>query len=224
MRLLLAAALLCAIAFCAGVIVLKDNAHWRTGDRRHASPGAFKGAFAALVGSLVFFGMCICASLPAHSQTRDDRYFTAWGGMGQDVVKAVRAQRAKRQHRPHIRQRHGEISLARGFRREIGQAVTQVIGGRPRGCPHAFCGCGASLHLFGRIIPSLNLAANWLRFPRAVPAPKMVAARRGHVFVLERHIAGNVWLVHDSNSGRGRTRIHARSIAGYQIVNPHGAS
>jgi hypothetical protein len=48
----------------------------------------------------------------------------------------------------------------------------------------------------------------------------MVAARRGHVFVLERHIRGSMWLVHDSNSGRGKTRIHARSIAGFVIVDP----
>jgi hypothetical protein len=46
----------------------------------------------------------------------------------------------------------------------------------------------------------------------------MAAARRGHVFVLEQHIAGNIWLVHDSNSGRGRTRIHPRSIAGYILA------
>lgn len=101
--------------------------------------------------------------------------------------------------------------------------AAQVVGGRPAGCPSRFCGCGASLHLFGRIIPSLNLAANWLRFPRAAPAPKMAAARRGHVFILEQHISGDVWLVHDSNSGGHRTRLHARSIAGYAIVDPHGA-
>lgn len=101
-------------------------------------------------------------------------------------------------------------------------ATSNVIGGRPSGCPHAFCGCGASLHLFGRIIPALNLAANWLHFPRAAPAPKMAAARRGHVMVLEEHIAGDVWLVHDSNSGHGLTRLHARSISGYTIVDPHG--
>lgn len=97
-----------------------------------------------------------------------------------------------------------------------------VIGGRPAGCPSRFCGCGASIHLFGRIIPTLNLAANWLRFPRAAPAPQMVAARRGHVFVLKQHIAGATWLVHDSNSGGRRTRVHPRSISGYVIVNPHG--
>lgn len=100
--------------------------------------------------------------------------------------------------------------------------LADVLGGRPSGCPHRFCGCGASLQVFGRIIPTLNLAANWLRFPRTAPASGMVAARRGHVFVLKQHIGGNTWLVHDSNSGRGRTRIHPRSIAGFTIVNPHG--
>ena len=103
------------------------------------------------------------------------------------------------------------------------EVAEAVVGGRPAGCPHAFCGCGASLHLFGRIIPSLNLAANWLRFPRASPAPRMAAARSGHVMVLEEHISGDVWLVHDSNSGGHATRLHARSIAGYTIVDPHGA-
>lgn len=98
-----------------------------------------------------------------------------------------------------------------------------VIGGRPKGCPRAFCGCGASLKIFGKIIPRLNLARNWFAFPRTSPAPGMVAVRRHHVFVLEHHIAGKVWMVHDSNSGGGKTRRHPRSIAGYQIVNPHGS-
>jgi len=103
-------------------------------------------------------------------------------------------------------------------------ASSEVIGSRPSGCPHAYCGCGASLHLFGRIIPALNLAANWLKFPRAVPAPKMAAARVGHVMVLEQHISGNVWMVFDANSGHGLTRLHARSIAGFHIVDPSAAS
>jgi hypothetical protein len=96
----------------------------------------------------------------------------------------------------------------------------RVIGGRPAGCPHAYCGCSASLYLFGRIIPALNLAANWLKFPRAHPAPGMVAARRHHVFVLLRHVTGHRWFVHDGNSGRHLTREHVRSIAGYVIVDP----
>lgn len=94
----------------------------------------------------------------------------------------------------------------------------------PPGCPsRAFCGCGAAVRVFGRPIRSLWLAANWLKFPRTSPAPGMVAARRGHVFVLEAHLGGNTWRVYDANSGGRKTRIHARSIAGYSIVNPHAA-
>lgn len=168
-----------------------------------------------------------------------DRYGSAQ--LGPEVARDVQRRRAGKAGRK--RQRHLDVPLPRrrpgsvaplegnaeplsvsgGAWREAGRVAARVIGGRPSGCPARFCGCGASLHLFGRIIPGLNLAANWLRFPRAAPAPKMVAARRGHVFVLERHIAGNTWLVHDSNSGGRRTRIHPRSISGYVIVNPHGA-
>jgi hypothetical protein len=99
----------------------------------------------------------------------------------------------------------------------------QVVGGRPAGCPHSFCGCGASIRVFGRIVPGLNLASNWLRFPRTSPAPGMVAARRGHVFVLERHVEGDMWMAYDANSGGHATRIHARSLRGYTVVNPRGA-
>lgn len=103
------------------------------------------------------------------------------------------------------------------------QVSSTVIGGRPAGCPRAYCGCGTSLEHFGKIIPFYNLAANWLTLPRSAPASGMVAARRGHVFTLKQHVAGSVWIVKDYNSGRGLTRIHARSIAGYSIVNPHAA-
>ena len=102
--------------------------------------------------------------------------------------------------------------------------ANQVISGRPAGCPWAFCGCEASLHLFGRIVPDLNLAANWLRFPKAAPAPRMAAVRSHHVMVLESLVEGNVWLVHDGNSGGHLTRLHPRSIAGYAIVDPSGGA
>ncbi|WP_197424449.1 hypothetical protein [Bradyrhizobium yuanmingense] len=101
---------------------------------------------------------------------------------------------------------------------------TRIVGGRPAGCPSSFCGCGAALRVFGRIVPELNLASNWLRFPRTTPAPGMVAARRGHVFVLEQHLGGDVWMAYDANSGGRATRIHARSLRGYTIVNPRGGS
>ncbi|MDE2376782.1 MAG: hypothetical protein KGM94_05870 [Bradyrhizobium sp.] len=104
---------------------------------------------------------------------------------------------------------------------EASVGTGQVVGGRPAGCPRSFCGCGAAIRVFGRIVPELNLASNWLRFPRATPAPGMVAARRGHVFVLEQHVGGDVWMAYDANSGGHATRIHARSLHGYAIVNPH---
>ena len=91
----------------------------------------------------------------------------------------------------------------------------------PAGCPaRAFCGCGAALRVFGHQVRELWLAANWFRFPRTAPAPGKAAVRRHHVFVLEQHIAGSIWLVYDANSGRHQTRLHPRSIAGYAIVDP----
>jgi hypothetical protein len=99
-----------------------------------------------------------------------------------------------------------------------------VVSRRPEGCPRAFCGCEASLYIFGKIRPELNLASNWIRkFPRTSPASGMVAARSGHVMVLMSHVEGNDWLVHDGNSGNGLTREHVRSIRGYVIVNPRGS-
>jgi hypothetical protein len=97
------------------------------------------------------------------------------------------------------------------------QSVERTVSGRPSGCPHAFCGCEASLFRFGRIIPQLNLATNWRRFPRASSAPGMAAVRSGHVMILQQH-------VHDGNSGGHVTREHPRSIAGYTIVDPSSAS
>nr|WP_247774092.1 hypothetical protein [Bradyrhizobium sp. 192] len=119
--------------------------------------------------------------------------------------------------------RHQQRYGGRSLRMSVASSdmsETRIVGGRPAGCPRSFCGCGAAIRVFGRIVSELNLAANWLRFPRSAPAPGMVAARRGHVFVLERHVAGDVWMAYDANSGGHATRIHARSLKGYIIVNP----
>lgn len=91
----------------------------------------------------------------------------------------------------------------------------------PYGCPHrAFCGCGASVRVFGHPVRDLWLAANWFKFPRTSPAPGMVAVRQHHVFVLEQQINGSTWLAYDANSGGHATRLHPISIAGHAIVNP----
>lgn len=240
MRILVGIAALC-VAFGAYLIVIIDRRHEEIKDSRRASRRTVTGAKVIGLAGLLILAWSLAAyarpsPYPSVTQFNGDRY-SAQAQMGADVVRAVKAKRAARSEgRRRARKGAGvplrrqpipvaseayradaRLSLGGGIRRE----AARVIGGRPAGCPSRFCGCGASLHLFGRIIPSLNLAANWLRFPRAEPAPRMVAARRGHVFVLERHIAGLVWMVHDSNSGGRRTRIHARSIAGFQIVNPH---
>ena len=97
-----------------------------------------------------------------------------------------------------------------------------VVGGRPDGCPHAYCGCEASRYVFGKVRPELNLASNWMRFPRTKPAPGMAAVRNHHVMVLMSHAGGNDWLVHDGNAGYGKTREHVMSISGYVIVDPKG--
>ena len=120
---------------------------------------------------------------------------------------------AKHRHAYH---RHARIS--QGI-----DANGNVAGGRPEGCPHAFCGCEASRYLFGVIRAELNLASNWIRkFPHTSPAPGMAAVRNHHVMVLMSHVGGNDWLVHDGNSGGGLTRNHVRSISGYMIVDPQG--
>jgi hypothetical protein len=111
---------------------------------------------------------------------------------------------------------------AAGLSDANGNAI--VIGGRPAGCPHRFCGCEASRYVFGEIRPELNLASNWIRkFPRTSPAPGMAAARSGHVMILISHAGGNDWLVHDGNSGGGLTRDHVMSINRYVIVDPRSS-
>ena len=97
-----------------------------------------------------------------------------------------------------------------------------VVGSRPAGCPRAFCGCEASLYLFGHIRADLNRASNWMRFPRTSPAPNTVAVRNHHVMVLVSQVDGSNWLVHDGSSGGGLTKNHVVSIRGYRIVNPRG--
>jgi len=102
--------------------------------------------------------------------------------------------------------------------------VEQIVA-HPAGCPaRAFCGCGASIEVFGRSIRELWLASAWFKFPRTSPAPGMAAVRRHHVFVIREVIGGNMVLAYDANSGGRQTRIHARSLAGYTVVNPRGGS
>jgi hypothetical protein len=126
---------------------------------------------------------------------------------------SLSVQAEARPHHPRLYQHFRDAMASYG-------GEEAIVGGRPSGCPHAFCGCEASLFRFGRIIPQLNLASNWRRFPRAAPATGMAAVRSGHVMILQRQVEGDIWYVHDGNSGGRVTREHPRSIAGYTIVDP----
>jgi hypothetical protein len=118
------------------------------------------------------------------------------------------------------RVRHSAIPLPR-----LRPIAANEIVAHPAGCPRsAYCGCGAAVRVFGHSVRELWLAANWFRFPRTAPAPGMAAVRRHHVMVLEADLGGGVWQVFDANSGHHLTRVHARSLAGYVVVNPHGTS
>ena len=137
----------------------------------------------------------------------------------------------------HVRTAHGRIDCdERGCsdRGNAGRAAIaresyasldtgMVVGSRPEECPRSFCGCEASRYVFGKVLPELNLASNWMRFPRASPAPGMVAVRNHHVMVLMSHAGGNDWLVHDGNSGGRLTREHVVPISRYVVVNPNGS-
>ena len=102
-------------------------------------------------------------------------------------------------------------------------ARAEVIGGRPAGCPHRYCGCASAAYIG---LPNSdgrwNLARKWLAFPRAAPGPGMAVVRGGHVAII---IGGGpgAWQLYDPNSGGGRTRIHVRPLFG-AVVNPRGHS
>ena len=126
--------------------------------------------------------------------------------------------RHHRHHRRHARH-HQHYSRVAAI------SAPATIVPNPAGCPsRAFCGCGAALRVFGHHVRDLWLAANWYRFPRTSPAPGTVAVRPHHVMVLEAELGPGVWQVYDANSGGHATRIHARSIAGYTIVQPRMSS
>ena len=167
----------------------------------------------------VFVAFLFCVSASVASDARPIRT-----GLSPECNVTMPCDSSSSQIRQFQTQRLERSAFAMSSRSAAVQASaapSQTVGGRPAGCPRSFCGCGAAIRVFGRIVPELNLAANWLRFPRPAPAPGMVAARRGHVFVLEQHVAGDTWMAYDANSGGRAIRIHARSLRGYSVVNPH---
>jgi len=99
-----------------------------------------------------------------------------------------------------------------------------IIGSRPSGCPHAYCGCGLRKYL-GLADVRLNLASNWARyFPHeAGPRPGLAAVRNHHVMYIEAAAGNGQWVIRDYNSGGGMSRVHVRDVRGYVFVNPHAS-
>jgi hypothetical protein len=158
----------------------------------------------------------------------------------QAIEQAKQARQAALQQQVELRRQaaearrsaHREMQSFSPEQTSLGSAANServaatIVGGRPAGCPYKFCGCGASLEIFGKIIPRLNKAANWLRdFPhvaQANAAPDMAAANSSHVFVLKRHVRDNVWLVKDYNTRGNVTRLRERRLTGFTVVDPRG--
>lgn len=113
-------------------------------------------------------------------------------------------------------------SAAHAKPRRAGDPGAQEIGGRPTGCPHAYCGCGLARFL-GLEDARLNLAAAWERlFPRTQAKPGAVALRRDrhHVLLLIKHLSGSIWLTRDYNSTKHLSWIHARDVSNFVFVDP----
>lgn len=103
-----------------------------------------------------------------------------------------------------------------------GSSDATIIGGRPDGCPHAYCGCGLRKYL-GLDDARLNLAWNWaVLFQReSVPRAYLAAVKPHHVMYIEAAAGDGLWLVRDYNSGGGLSRLHVRDVRGYVFVNPN---
>ena len=111
---------------------------------------------------------------------------------------------------------------ARHLRRVYSYDEGQIVG-HPTGCPwSSFCGCGASVEVFGHPVPSLFLAWNWaVKFPRTYPHAGAAAVWSHHVAVLRSgRDADGTALAFDANSGGHLTRVHRISLAGAVIVQP----
>ena len=122
------------------------------------------------------------------------------------------------------RQACGQAETRTTGRQRVSAAYAEggvtIIGGRPAGCHHRYCGCGLARYL-GLNDPRLNLAWNWARlFPKAHAGPGMAVVWRGHVALIVSMAGEREALLRDYNSGGGLSRLHVRSIAGAVVVNP----
>lgn len=155
------------------------------------------------------------ASTPDQARVTRGRYIARQMGFGAAIEKrAVRA--------PKERQAvsYGAPSPSIGY--TVTQAVSQVIGGRPSGCPaRAWCGCWLASHL-GISDRSLWLARNWARVGHSAGGPQVgaIVVWRHHVGKIKA-VEGNRILVLSGNDGRAvRERWRTTSgVIAYRVAS-----
>lgn len=161
-----------------------------------------------------------CASVANAAPIRDDRYFVAWGGMGQDVVRAVRCAppRACRQGRPLRGKKRSHThrtviadkSLARGFVSEVNTGLAaiakQYLGSNPTGWRRAWCGNFMRLVVRQAGLPDHkggNLARNWRTYGSpSGPSPGAIGVMRHHVGIVIGRCRGGRIALRSGNHGR----------------------
>jgi hypothetical protein len=169
-----------------------------------------------------------CVAQPAEAY-RVKRHDTQSGGCsftneGRQVCGAAAADRAATSDatltRTGFRSR-AEALDGTGNRVALTANAGTIIGSRPSGCPHSYCGCGLRMYL-GLSDVRLNLASNWSRlFPHeSAPRAGLAAVRSGHVMYIEAAAGDGQWVIRDYNSGGGLSRVHVRDVRGYAFVNP----
>lgn len=145
------------------------------------------------------------------------------------VVKPFKAEvRGPLQPQMFTRKKHRAETVDVFSRSNVVTRAAATILPHPAGCRrNLFCGCGASVYLFGKVVNAggLALARNWLGFPRAAPGPGMAEVTRGgrHVRVITASLGNGLYQFYDANSGGRLTRSHADHIKGI-VVDPRGGN
>lgn len=120
MRIVTAIVVLCAIGAFASWIALRDDNHWRNGDRRHASRGIVRAALIALAGASAMIGALICSSMAAHARPspypvtafEGDKYSAKQAVAAKDVrqrIAKVRYSHPTRKRAPVSRKRWRDV-------------------------------------------------------------------------------------------------------------------
>lgn len=179
----------------------------------------------ASVGLALILTAIVSTGANARTRHQSELFVPVFDRHGGGYVRTAQQVAGLKQiRRKHFKHKRRGIAAPSSIARSRSHSGSAQIVAHPAGCPsRAFCGCGASIEVFGRSIRELWLARNWFKFPPAAPAPGMVAVRRHHVFVIREVRGPGLVLAYDANSGGHKTRIHLRSLAGYSVRNPRGS-